>query len=282
VVPPDDYRRESRARWGATAAGWEARRDALRQATMPVSAWMVDAIDPQPGHTVLELAAGTGDTGFLAAELVQPGGTLIASDFVPEMLSVAQRRAAELGVGNVRFKQIDAESIDIDAGSLDGVLCRWGYMLMADAEAALRETRRVLKPGARLAFAAWTGPEENPWAAIPSGALVKRGLIERPDPDAPGQFAWRDVEVIQDLLDGAGFTEHRVEPLEFTFEFPSFDEYWATVADLSSSLGAALASGDAATVAEARAAAAAAADPYTRADGSLVMPARTWVGWSAT
>ena len=47
----------------------------LRTATMPVSAWMIDAIDPQPGQTLLELAAGTGDTGLLAAELIEPGGS---------------------------------------------------------------------------------------------------------------------------------------------------------------------------------------------------------------
>jgi ubiquinone/menaquinone biosynthesis C-methylase UbiE len=135
---PDDFRAQSRKRWGEQADGWESTRDELRTATMPVSAWMIDALDPQPGQTLLELAAGTGDTGLLAAELIEPGGTLISSDFSPEMLQVAQRRAEELGVSNVRFKQIDADtSIDIEAGSIDGVLCRWGYMLMADPENAL-------------------------------------------------------------------------------------------------------------------------------------------------
>ena len=79
-----------------------------------------EALDPQPGDTLLELAAGPGDTGFLAAELIRPGGTLISSDFAPEMLTVAQERAAKLGITNVRFKQIDAEtSIDIEAASID-------------------------------------------------------------------------------------------------------------------------------------------------------------------
>ncbi|HWT21867.1 MAG TPA: methyltransferase domain-containing protein [Solirubrobacteraceae bacterium] len=280
MAASDDYRRESRARWGAQAAGWEARRDVLRQVSMPVSAWMVDAIDPQPGDTVLELAAGTGDTGFLAAELIQPGGTLISSDFAPEMLSVAQRRAAELGIANVRFKQIDAESIDVDAASLDGVLCRWGYMLMADSEAALRETRRVLKPDARVAFAAWTTPEDNPWAAIASRSMLQQGLLEPPDPTAPGQFAWGRLEAIQERLDDAGFVDHRVEPLDFAYEFGSFDDYWATMADFSNWFAEALRTGDPATVAEARAAAQAAVEPFARADGSLVLPARTWVGWA--
>ena len=75
---PDDYRAQSRKRWGRQAEGWESRRDELRTATMPVSAWLIDALDPQPGQTLLELAAGTGDTGLLAAELIEPGGTLIS------------------------------------------------------------------------------------------------------------------------------------------------------------------------------------------------------------
>ena len=277
----DDYRRESRARWGSQATGWEARRDTLRKSTMPVSAWMVDAIDPQPGQTVLELAAGTGDTGLLAAELVQPGGTLITSDFAPEMLAVAQRRAAELGIRNVRFKQIDAESIDLNAASLDGILCRWGYMLVADPEAALREARRVLKPNRRLALAAWTEPEHNPWTALGPRELAKRGLIEPPDPSAPGQFAWAREGLIAEHLEAAGFTDHHVDTVDFEVAYTSLDDWWDAHLDLSAMFREAIARADPAVAAEVRAAAAEAAEPYTQADGSLAMPARTWVAWAS-
>ena len=100
----DDVRQQSRARWAATAKGWGVRAAGLRRATMPVATWMVDAVGPQAGDTLLELAAGPGDTGFLAAELIKPGGTLICSDFVPEMLNVAQERAKALGLDNVHRK----------------------------------------------------------------------------------------------------------------------------------------------------------------------------------
>ena len=273
----DDTRQQSRARWTATAQGWGKRADQLRRATMPVSSWMVDAVGPQPGDTLLELAAGPGDTGFLAAELVKPGGELICSDLVPEMLMVAQERAKALGLDNVRFKQIDAEtSIDIEAASIDGVLCRWGYMLMADPVTALAQTRRVLKPGARLALAAWTAPEENLWSALPARELVKRGLEEWLDPGAPGQFAWADQRVIADRLQEGGFVDFELAAVEFTVSYASLDDWWATTQDMSMRFADATASLDEATKAEIRAAMGAAAEPFTDGDGAIAIPARTW------
>src|SRR3954453_23180061 len=168
---------ESRDRWVRAAEGWEKQADRFGTASLPVSAWMVEAIEPQPGHTILDLAAGLGDTGYLAAELIQPGGTLITSDFAPEMLAAAQRRGAS--VPNVRYRQMDLSvPLDQPAASLDGVLCRWGYMLLDDPEHALRETRRVLKHEGRLALAAWTGPDENLWSAAPTRVLLERGIVE--------------------------------------------------------------------------------------------------------
>jgi len=86
-----DYRKESRTRWGAAAKGWAAQADAMGRTTMPVSVWMVDALGLQPGNEVLELAAGTGEVGFLAAEQIAPTGTLISSDFAPEMITSLRR-----------------------------------------------------------------------------------------------------------------------------------------------------------------------------------------------
>jgi SAM-dependent methyltransferase len=279
---PDDFRAESRKRWGDQATGWEARRDDLRSATMPVSAWMIDAIDPQPGHTVLELAAGTGDTGLLAAELIEPGGTLISSDFAPEMLRTAQRRAEELGVANVRFKQIDAEtSIDLEAASLDGVLCRWGYMLLADPESALRETRRVLKPGARVALAAWAGPDDNPWSVLPNQELTERGIAGDGDPDSPNQFTWARAGIVAEHLEAGGFTEHHVEALDFPIVYRSLEDWWASQSDLSGRFSSALRRAGEADVAAVRAAVERHAERFAQPDGSLRIPARTWVAWAA-
>jgi SAM-dependent methyltransferase len=281
VPVPDDFRAESRKRWSEGAEGWERRRDAWRTATMPVAAWMIDALDPQPGHNLLDLAAGTGDTGLLAAELVEPGGEVIISDFSPEMLAVARRRADELHVGNVRFKQIDAEtSIDIPAASLDGALCRWGFNVMADPENAMRETRRVLRPGARLALAGWTAPAENPWSVLAGAALERRGLAPPADPDAPGQFGSARPGLLGEQLAAAGFAEQHIERLEFAMPYGSADDWYDTQADHSARFAAALAQASAEDIAAIRAELAAAAARYPGPDGTLALPAATWVAWA--
>src|SRR3954464_4881683 len=195
---PDAYRKQSRQGWNAVAGAWGGYGKQFNAFTMPVTLAMLEAAQLQPGSDVLELAAGPGDVGFMAHELIQPGGTLITSDFAPEMLTQAQQRAERLGLRGVRFKQIDAESIDLDAASIDAVLCRWGFMLMADPEAALRECRRVLRPGGRLSLAAWTGAEDNRWSSVIGDVLVARGLAEPPVPGTPGQFAWAAPGLIQE------------------------------------------------------------------------------------
>lgn len=233
---PDEYRASSRDHWAAVAGGWGTNREVMQAAFAPVSHWMVDAIDPQPGHRVLELAAGPGDTGFLAAELIEPGGTLISSDVVDAMLDQARARAAELGIANAEFRTIDAEWIDLATADLDGVLARWVYMLLADPATALRETRRVLRPGGRLALAAWADPEENPWAWAPVAELVAMGTLEPPDLDEPNMFAFRDPQRIVELLEETGFEDIVVEQIPIVYRFASLDDWWDLQLDISTTL----------------------------------------------
>jgi SAM-dependent methyltransferase len=226
----EEYRRSSYEAWVAMAPGWERWRAQLEEALAPVRQWLISELAPQPGDTLLELSAGPGDTGFAAAMLVGERGRLISTDFSPDMVEVARRRGAELGLANVDYRVMDAESMELDADSVDGVLCQSGYMLMADPAAALSETRRVLRPRGRLALSVWDAPERNPWAAIGGGFLVERGHMPPPEPGAPGIFAMASEQRTRALLEGAGFTAVRTDEVPVKWAFRDLDEYerWVT------------------------------------------------------
>ncbi|MFI5004809.1 MAG: class I SAM-dependent methyltransferase, partial [Solirubrobacterales bacterium] len=232
----EEYRVANAEHWEEAAPGWVRRGGEIRAFGAPVSQWLVQAIDPRPGQRVLELAAGLGETGLLAAELVAPTGGVILSDQAEAMLEGARERAAELALTNVEFQVWNAEWIDLPVASVDAVLCRWGYMLMADPSAALSETRRVLRPGGRLALAVWDTLGANPWALAPRQELIERGLVpapsgagtlaDGPPEHVPGPFALGDPARVRELLEQAGFAEARVEAVEVAQRHASFDSFW--------------------------------------------------------
>jgi ubiquinone/menaquinone biosynthesis C-methylase UbiE len=235
-VDLSEYRNVSYAIWQQMAEGWDRRRDWMWQVSRPVGEDMIARLDPQPGQTILELAAGPGETGFAAAALVGEQGRVISTDFSPAMVEAAGRRAQELGLENVETHVMDAENMDLDADSADGVLCRWGYMLMADPAKALAETRRVLRSGGRLVFSVWGGPEMNPWAAIAGAVLVQRGHVTPPQPGDPGIFAMASADRISELVMGAGFGTPEIDDIEIEYRFENADEYWDFLTGLAGGL----------------------------------------------
>jgi SAM-dependent methyltransferase len=272
---PDAQRAESRAGWERIAAGWQRMQARQSAVGMPVSRWLIDAIEPQPGMTVLELAAGTGETGFLAAELIAPGGgTLICSDGAEAMLKAAEARAAELGLTNVEFKQLDLEWIDLPTASVDAILCRWGYMFALDRDAAFREARRVLRPGGRAALATWATLEHNPWAGLRNEALAAEG---HPLPAPPGPFDLGTEELLHELLADAGFVEIETAPVAVEFAHEGVEDYWDHTLALSRHFAELVDSLDPDAVAALRARIEQAVAPYATPDGGLRLPARALV-----
>ena len=236
----DEYRKNSHAVWDRISGNWDSEREFIYGATGAVSERMVELLEPKPGDTVLDLAAGTGDTGYLAAKRIGPEGRLISTDFVPGMVDAARGVSAELGLENVEHRVLDAEHMDLEDSSVDGVLCRFGYMLMADPGRALAETRRVLREGGRLSFAVWGPPDSNQWAFIPGFALVRRGHLPPPEPGAPAIFAMADPERIRELVTGAGFADPRIEQVAVSWPYEDADKHWELTLKLAGPLAEAI------------------------------------------
>ena len=230
--------------WEQAAEGWGRQQAVWGEQSAPVTRWMIDAAELAPGMRVLDLAAGTGEVGFTALPRILPGGTLICSDQSEAMVEVARSRAQAAGVEDVEFRVLDGEWIDLELASVDAVLCRWGYMLMADPPAALRETRRVLRPGER---------------------------------DAPGPFSISDPVVVRSMLEDAGFGAVRTDAIDVARRAPDFDSWWATHLDLSVATRTAIATADTEQTQAVEAEIARRFAAYTAADGSLAVPGRTLV-----
>lgn len=235
----------NRQLWDAMAAGWDERHTYFEETARPVVDLMLERLAPSPGDVVVELAAGTGLVGFAASPLVGPAGRVVVSDFAPEMVRVAQRLASSLALENVECRVLDAEHLDLPDGVADGVLCRWGYMLMPDAPAALRETRRVLRSGGRLSCAVFGDPAENPWVTLPIRVLSERGHIGPSQPGTPGILALADRDRFRGLLTDAGFTDVRFDEARFSWRFASMDEYWAFLTEAAGAIATLLAELDA-------------------------------------
>jgi ubiquinone/menaquinone biosynthesis C-methylase UbiE len=230
-MEPEHYRRAIYEIAQSLAPGWERQRARIEEAVAAVRHWMVTELGPRPGDTVLELAAGAGDTGFEAAAIVGEGGRLISTDFSPEMVEVARRRGIALGLRNVDYRVMDAERIGLQADSVDGVVCRFAFMLMADVAGALAETRRVLRSGRRLVLSVWGAPEGNPWTTILARVLVERGHVPPPEPGSPDPFSMSSADRTRALLEGAGFTTVRTEEVPVRFAYRDVDDFLSVAAD---------------------------------------------------
>lgn len=274
----DDIREQTRAAWDSVAEQWARPDDAFEAFAGPVSRWILHEARLQPGHRVLELACGPGALGLEAAQRVGPAGHVLLSDVSEAMIEQAKRRAQDAGATNVDFKVLDAEWIDEPAASFDALICRWGLMFPADPEAALRECRRVLRPGARLATSAWDTEEHNPWMTVIGAELYEQGLVGEPEPDAPGPMRFARPEGrLADLLLGAGFQDVELEALDLRVEFPSFDAYWDSQTSRSCRTQNALALTDDRGRAALREGVERRAEPYRQPDGSLRFPVRPLV-----
>src|SRR5206468_2805004 len=132
-------------------------------------------------------------------------GRLICTDGAEAMVEVARRRGEALGARDVEYRTMELEWLDVSTATIDGILCRFGYMLAVDPEAALREARRALRPGGRLALAVWAPAEHNPHLTILGEEARRLGLLEPAPAGEPGPFALSAPGAVEQVIEDAGF-----------------------------------------------------------------------------
>jgi SAM-dependent methyltransferase len=273
----DEFRSASLQSWSTVAPAWVELISKVDRQLRRAAEWMVAAVDLQPGDRVLELAGGPGTISLAAAEAVGQDGRVTCTDFAEPMVEAARQRAAAEGAANTEHRVMDAEAIDLPDGAVDVVLCRMGYMLMADPAQAIRESARVLAPGGRLALAVWSDAQANPWAAIPMRAIMQHLGSPPPPPDAPGLFALADAERLRSLLTDAGLSAVRTELLDDVVEYESPEAWLGVTGRLAGPVRALLDNLDDDGRAAISAAVAQASAPFRQDDGRLSVPERMLV-----
>jgi ubiquinone/menaquinone biosynthesis C-methylase UbiE len=172
-----------------------------------------------PGQTVLDVACGTGVLAREAATRVSPGGSVTGLDRNEGMLAVARRRAPA-----IEWRQGRAESLPFAERAFDAVVSQFGLMFFEDRSAALKEMWRVLRPGGRLAVAAWDAIEHSPGYADMT-KLLQRLFGERIADELRAPFALGDPGIFRSLFATAGIANVEIRTLDGTARFPSLESW---------------------------------------------------------
>ncbi|MFK7882322.1 class I SAM-dependent methyltransferase [Roseobacter sp.] len=199
---------EEQAEFWTKAAGekWVEQQVQLDAFMQPVLDSLFTRCDLKNGDHVLDIGCGTGASTIQAANTVGATGSVFGVDISPTMLACAKERAHSLE--NVRFEVADAADYGFRLGEFDHLISRFGVMFFADPIAAFSNIFKSLKPGAHLTMACWGQISKNPWFTVAAQAAKERlGAPPSVDPDAPGPFAFRDVDRVVQILSSAGFVE---------------------------------------------------------------------------
>ena len=219
------YKHAQREQWNKDGSAWRRWHPTLNRWYGEATRQMLDLARIQPGQRILDIAAGAGEPAVSAAERVGPGGYVLATDISEGIIELARQVAGERGLKQIETRAMDGEQLDLPDASFDAVLCRLGLMYMPHPVAALREWRRVLRPGGRVAVVVFSTPERNSWGAMPASIIRRRAQLPPPVPGQPGPFSLGGPGVLEGIFNQAGFAEPEIRAVPVPHRATSAAEY---------------------------------------------------------
>ena len=208
---PLAYKRTTKEQWDAAAEAWDRWGPTLRAWLGPATERMFELARVSAGRRVLDVAAGAGDQTLQAALRVGPQGSVLATDISPAILDYAAKEASRAGLKNVETKVMDGENLTLDDASFDVVVSRVGLIYFPDQQRALREMRRVLVPGGRVAAIVYSTAEKNGFFSVPVSIVRRHAKLGPPLPGQPGPFSLGAAGVLEEAFTRAGFRDVVVE-----------------------------------------------------------------------
>ena len=221
----EKYKNDQREQWNKDGAAWRHWNSILDRWYGEATRQMLDLALIKPGQRVLDIAAGAGEPAVSAAERVGPGGYVLATDISEGIVEHARQVAHERGLQQVETRAMDGEKLALPDASFDAVLCRLGLMYMPHPVIALREWRRTLKTGGRVAVVVFSTPDRNSWGAVPASIIRRRAQLPPPVPGQPGPFSLGGPGVLEDIFTQAGFINHEIHTIPVPHRMNSAVEY---------------------------------------------------------
>lgn len=211
--------------WDEAAAGWTKWWQTFERAAQVVSNRLIELAGVQPGWRVLDIATGIGEPAVSAARKVGPKGKVLAVDHSAGMLQAARTRTAQLGLTNIEFRQLKADTIAIPEREFNAILCRWGLMFLPDLTGALGRMRALLADGGRLAAAVWSTPDKVPMISLGGETARRIANLPPPPPGSPDPCRLCDRAALARSFKEAGFGDFVLEPMTIVYEFKSPEEF---------------------------------------------------------
>jgi SAM-dependent methyltransferase len=211
---PQHYKTTTRAQWDDAAEAWHRWGPAIERWLGAATQRMLDGANVGSGDRVLDVAAGAGGQSIAAARRVGPSGHVVATDISAGILTYAEKAVAVAGLGNVSFRQLDGERLEVEPASFDAVISRVGLIYFPDQPAALAAIRSALRPGGRVSAVVYSTADRNGFFAIPVGIIRRRAALPPPAPGQPGPFSLGGPGVIERVFADAGFRDITVEAVD--------------------------------------------------------------------
>jgi len=227
------FKQGQRDDWDAVSAGWERWWPVLEQGAQVISDALLEMAQAGPGQRIMDIATGIGEPAITAARQVGTQGRVIATDQAPQMLAIARRRAAGLGLDNIDFLEMDGELADCSHDNLDAVVCRWGLMFFPDPARAVKRFHQLLTPGGRCAVAVWSTPPRVPGISFAMGFVRDYLQLPAAASDLPNPFCLADTARLQELFEQAGFEDIRLHTHKVVFAADSADDYTRFTRDIA-------------------------------------------------
>ena len=199
---------------GEMGAKWLANLDRFEGMIAPIGEALLKQAEFKPGERVLDIGCGGGGTTIAIAKSVAPAGDVLGIDISPDLTTASTKRAADAGVGNIRFICADAANVQLTDAPYDRLFSRFGSMFFSEPHKAFANLASLLRPGARIDLAVWAAPRDNLWM-MEMMSIVRRFVDVPPAiPRAPGPFAFEDLDYLREVVAAGGFSEPNIVAYE--------------------------------------------------------------------